>query len=164
MNLPPLISFEDFPGADSAAKWPLYVNQIYDVFCQEVAHAKLSFRGLPIKCRYEKPYEGKHASFWHLMSEGQVEEDRTPDLARCARIPWIAEVIRHADDLNFVRCLDQYRETSRGRKKRVALWVYKQDYAIILEPRENCCFLITTYCVRPGQKLKFEKEWRASNA
>ncbi len=161
MTLPALVSLEDMPGADSAAKWPVYLECIYHIFRKQVVEAGLIFQGLPIKCRYQKPYAVKHASFWHLMSEGEIEEQRTPDFDRCARIPWIAPVIGHADDPSVVRWWKHDRATTRGTKIRVVLWLFQHDYAVILEPREGCCFLITTYCVRPGQKLKFEKEWKA---
>lgn len=164
MNLPPIIPLESMPGADSAEKWKVYLDRIYEIFCRDVANAHLRFRGLPVRCRYHEPYEGKHASFWHLMSEGTVEAHRTPDLDRCARIPWIAPVIRHADDVTIVRTWEHERVTTHGRKIRIPLWLFQHDYAVILEPREDYCLLVTTYCVRPGQKLKFEKEWQAWTA
>ena len=164
MNLPAVILIEQMAGADSTAKWKVYLDHIYGVFCQEIANAQLRFRGLPVKCRYHEPYDGKHASFWHLISEGRIEADRTPDLDRCARIPWIAPVIHHADDAAHVHSWEHERVTSRGRKTRVVLWLFQHDYAVILEPREEYCLLITTYCVQPGQKQKFEREWQTWTA
>lgn len=164
MNLPPVILLETMPGVDTAEKWKNYLEEIYGLFCRDVVDAHLRFQSLPVKCRYHEPFQGKHASFWHLMSEGAEEDERTPNFDRCARIPWIAWVIRHADDPTLVRWWKHERVTNHGRKIRVPLWLFEHDYAVILEPRPDCCFLITTFCVRPGQKLRFEKEWTAWQA
>lgn len=164
MNLPPVIRIDEMSGADTAEKWKTYLEVVYGVFRRDVAEAQLRFQGLPVRCRYHEPYQGKHASFWHLMSEGTDEAARTPDLERCARIPWIAWVVRHADDVTLVRWWRQERVTSHGRKLRIPLWLFDHDYAVILEPRTDCCLLVTTFCVLPGQKLKFEKEWNAWSA
>lgn len=32
--------------------------------------------------------DGKEATFWHMIQEGRIEEDRTPDIRRCERIRW----------------------------------------------------------------------------
>lgn len=164
MSLPPVIRLETMPGVDTAEKWKVYLERIYDIFCRDVAGGRLRFQGLPIRCRYHEPYQGKHASFWRMMSEGAVESERTPDLERCARIPWIGWVIRHADDSTFVRWWQHERATKHGRKTRVPLWLFEHDYAVILEPRADYCLLVMSYCVRPDQKLMFEKEWAAWKA
>lgn len=159
MNLPTLVKIEQMAGVDSAEKWKNYVEVIYEIFCAEVANARLAYQGLPIKCRYHEPYDGKHFSFWHMISNGFVEEDRTPDFERCARIRWISFLICHADDPNFVRVWEQERKTKHGRKKRVVLWLYNHDYVVILEPKATCYFIITTYCISGGTRRKFTKEW-----
>jgi len=158
-ELPPLVLLEEMPGRDSTEKWRLYLDCIYEVFCCEVANAQLKFRGLPVRCRYHEPYDGKHFSFWHLISEGRIEEDRTPDLERCCRIKWIGWIIGNADDSVLIRSWETERSTRRGRRTRIPLWLYSEDYVVILEKRANFYLLITSYCVLPGQKKKFEKEW-----
>lgn len=159
MSRPDPVHLQDMPGADTAEQWKAYLDCVYEIFRREVARDGLTFQGLPIKCRYQVPYDGKHASFWHLMSEGSVEADRTPDLERCARIPWIAWVIQHADDPALVRWWETERNTSHGRKTRVPLWLHGEDYVVILEKRPDFYLLITTFCLLPGQKIKFAKEW-----
>jgi hypothetical protein len=90
MSLPRKIIVDEFPGADYAERWKAFLEAIYLIFEQTLANGGLRFQGLPVKCRYHPPYNGKHSSFWHLMSEGKVEDERTPDLERCARISWIS--------------------------------------------------------------------------
>jgi hypothetical protein len=98
------------------------------------------------------------------MSEGREEQDRVPDLERCARIPWIAPVIQNADDAAHVRWWENERSSSRGVKTHVPLWLFEHDYAVILEKRPDFYLLLTTYCLRPRQVEKFEQEWQEWNA
>ena len=164
MSLPPKLSVGDFPGADYVEKWNVFLEAIYQVFLRNVVRGGLQFQGLPVSCRYNPPYDGKHYSFWHLMSEGGDEEKRTPDLERCARIPWIAWVIQNADNPKVVRWWENERSTAHGLKTRVPLWFVEQNYAVILEKRENYYLLITTYCLDGHRIRKFEKEWTAWKA
>lgn len=98
------------------------------------------------------------------MSEGKDEAARTPDLERCARIPWIAPIIQNADDATSVRWWENERTSSHGVKTRVPLWLFEHDYVVILEKREEFYLLITTYCLRPRQVEKFAQEWAEWNA
>ena len=161
MSLPALLRVEDFPGADYAEKWKAFLEAIYQVFLQQVVRGGLRFQGLPVRCRYHPPYDGKHAAFWHLMSEGKVEEDRTPDLERCARMRWIAWVIQNADNPQIVRWWKTERTTSHGTKTRVPLWFVEGSYTVILEKRPAYYLLITTYCLKPNQLRRFQQEWDA---
>jgi len=161
MSLPRKLSVGDFPGADFTERWKVFLEAIYQVFLKAVARGGLRFQGLPVKCRYQPPYKDKHYSFWHLMSEGKEEEERTPDLERCARIPWIAWVIRNADNPKVVRWWENERSTPRGLKTHVPLWLFEHDYVVILEKRADFYLLLTTYCLRGHQNEKLQKEWKA---
>ena len=164
MTLPPKFRVEDFPGADYAERWKAFLDGIYQVFLRDVVHGGLRFQDKPVRCRYHEPCDGKHYSFWHLMSEGKEEQARTPDLERCARIPWIATVIRNAADAAHVRWWENKRASSRGVKTHVPLWLFEQDYVVILEKRLDFWLLITTYCLRPRQVDKFAEEWAEWNS
>lgn len=110
----------------------------------------------------------------HLENDGQpvmvlgalscpTEQERTPDLERCARIPWIAPVIQNADDAASVRWWENERSSSRGLKIHVPLWLFEHDYAVILEKRPDFYLLITTYSLRSRQIERFEQEWNEWN-
>lgn len=164
MNLPPILSIKEFPGADYVERWEAFLEAIYQVFLRNVAHGDLKFQGKPVKCRFNPPYEGKHYSFWHLISEGKGETERTPDLERCRRILWIAWVIQNSNDPKVIRWWENQRSTVRGLKTHVPLWFVEQNYVVILEKREDYYLLITTYCLRGQQLEKFEKEWQTWTA
>ncbi len=82
MALPDVVSF--------SGEWSDYVEIIYQVYVDSVANAGLTFNGFKIRCKYSPESQGKHFGFWHVISEGEAEEDRLPDLRRCERISWIA--------------------------------------------------------------------------
>ena len=42
---------------------------------------------------HEKPF-----TYWHLISEGEVEWDRKPDIRRCERIAWARDILNNAED------------------------------------------------------------------
>ncbi len=170
MPLPALKRVEDFPGADYAEKWRAFLEDIYAVFCDTVVDAKLTFQGCPVRCRWHEPFDGKHASFWHAISEGRVETDRTPDLERCARMAWIQWVICHADDPAHVLWWENERSSKHGRSTHVPLWLFNENYAVILQKRRNqetdetFYLLVTTYCLKPNRAQSFQKEWEAWGA
>jgi hypothetical protein len=161
MGLPDLFTLEHCSGRDTAEKWKSYIESLYKIFKTTLVDSGLTFNGLPIKCRWHDPYDGKHASFWHLVSEGEEEANRTPDPRRCERLSWIAWVIRRAADVTLVRSWMDERSTNSGRKSRITLWLYGSDYVVILEPRETYCLLVTAYCTSPRRREKLEKRWAA---
>ena len=77
--------------------WDPYQEEIYRLYCETLRDGGLTFRGVRVMLQRRPEYKGKPSSFWHLISEGEKEEERTPDLRRCERITWIAWVIRMSD-------------------------------------------------------------------
>lgn len=84
MNPPDLLRFADFGG-----DWAAYEAELNRVFMDEIARAGLVFRGEAVNCRRHAEVAGRWASYWHLVQEGRVEDDRTPDLRRCERLRWV---------------------------------------------------------------------------
>jgi hypothetical protein len=161
MSLPALIRPEQFPGADFVEKWHACLDTIYHIFETEIANAGLRFQGRPVRCRYHPPHEGKHMSFWHLIQEGPVEQNRTPDLERCARIRWVPWVLANANNQNIIRWWENQRTSQHGSKTHVPLWLFSEQYAVILEKRADFYLLLTSYCLTPHRTATFEKEWSA---
>lgn len=54
-----------------------------------IARAGLVLRGQAVNCRRHDEVAGRWASYWHLVEEGRVKDDRTPDLRRCERLRWV---------------------------------------------------------------------------
>ena len=152
--LPDLFELSAFGGDYQA-----YEDALFYVYLNRIVRGGLRFRGLPVKTRRTPEYKGKGAGFWHLLTEGRVEEQRTPDFRRCERLPWVPWVIRHADDPD-----DTIRvwTNKRGSNTNVVLWLWEEDYAVILSERRGFYLLVSAYTLRSRRIDDFEREWRQS--
>jgi len=136
--LPDLMLFQDYDG-----KWDLYQEAVYQEFLNKIEN-KISFLGLPIKCKRFQLINGMHRSFWHIITENRSrsmnDEDRTVDTRRCERIGWIPHIIKNHthDDV-------KYWENTRKNNTNVVLWLMPENYMIILSKREGYYLLTTAY-------------------
>jgi hypothetical protein len=160
MPLPALLRIDDCPGDDFASRWGVFREVLYQVFLRQLANAGLTYANLPVKCRYHPAYDNKHGSFWHLITEGKVEDNRTPDLDRCTHLQWVAWIVRNADNPSLIRSWEQQRSTSRGMSKRIPLWLFEENYVVILEKREDCFLLVTAFTPGSHQVETYEREWK----
>ncbi len=133
--LPDLILFEDSQG-----DWGKYKQKLYQLFLDSIVN-KLTFLNAPIKCRYFQPIDNMYRCFWHLISEGALDDnDRIPAMRRCERLRWIAHIINHYNDLD-VLCW----ENKRGQNNHIVLWLPSEKYMIVLSRRKDYYLLITAY-------------------
>ena len=113
MTPPDLIPFTAYGG-----DWTAYETELHRIFIAEMAHGGLTFRGVRVTCRRVPEAAGRWASFWHLVQEGHVEDDRTPDLRRCERIRWVRWVDPKRADTCRDRRMEEY---ARHRGEHAAL-------------------------------------------
>jgi hypothetical protein len=146
MNMPPI---EIFDG-----QWPQYEDLLYDIFLQTVVRGGLTFNGLPVKTQYRPETNNKGFSFWRLISQGDSEDDRTPDFRRCERIRWIAWVIENVGGNEGICCW----ENKRGNKTHVVLWCEEEQFAVVLAKRTGYYLIKTAYIVKPNRERSFRKE------
>jgi hypothetical protein len=150
-------------------QWTLYINAIYDRFCQDFVFRKAVFRGRRVTVRKEPPTDGKEYGFWHCVSEGRIENERTPDMARCERIGWIAAIIAHP----AMPGVDYWEENNRGQHDHL-LW-FNEEFVIVLSERgktsdggPDAYLLKTAFCTtREHQKRKkraARDDWKKTNA
>ncbi len=154
--LPELMVLSDFAG-----KWQAYLDAIYEVFCDDFVGSRPSYPGKRFALKRFPKALGKEATFWHLIQEGDVEEDRTPDLRRCERIRWPRPIIE-AIQTDKVR---QWRNT-RGKNERIVIATNDFSYVVILDDRADYVLLWTAYCVeQEHRRRKLEREfeeWKKS--
>jgi hypothetical protein len=91
MNPPDLLPFAAFGG-----NWAAYETELHRIFIADLANGVVQYGGLRVGCRRHPEAAGRWASFWHLVQEGRVEDDRLPDLRRCERIRLVRWVIENA--------------------------------------------------------------------
>ena len=158
MSPPDLILLKAYAG-----DWEKYEEAIYAEYLDTVAHAGLQFQAAPVKVQFRPETKRKGYGFWHLISEApdqwnRNEEDRIPDIDRCARIRWVAWCIRNAEAEDF-----SWWENQRHGKTHVVIWAERYDFAVILAKRNPAdgaryYLLKTAYCARAHTVRKMIKE------
>jgi hypothetical protein len=146
MGLPDLLTF--------AGDWQIYEDKLYEVYLNEIVDAKLQFKGLKISCQYRPETKNKHFGFWHVISEGNTEEERTPDLRRCERIRWISYLIKNAETDSEI----SWWENKRGSNTHVLIWHEAENFVVILAKRHSYYLLKTAYNAEPHRRKSFLKE------
>jgi hypothetical protein len=149
--LPDLLNLSDFEN-----DWDSYLEELYRIYLAEIVEGKLTFNGLPIRAQFRPMAHGKGFGFWHLISEGETEEDRVPDPRRCERIRWVAWVIRNAQINENI----QWWQNRRGASIHVVLWLKSQKFVVVLAERKDYYLLKSAYPVRSGREKTFEREWK----
>ena len=148
--LPPLVLLATYGG-----EWEKYLKALYSFFKQDFIDSRPSFRGSKVAHKRLPVIEGKEATFWHLISEGNVEQDRLPDIRRCERIRWPRPIIERCDE-GVIKIW----ENERKGQKRICLWLENHDYLVILAERKEYVLLWTAYLVtEPHRKRKLMKEY-----
>jgi len=138
-----------------SGEWPAYEEGLHQIFLAEIVQGGIQFRGQRVGCRrHPEAANGRWASFWHLVQEGRVEDDRTPDLRRCERLRWVRWVIENATTHPDI---DEW-QNSRGTEVNTLLW-YREEYLVVLGQRQGYWLLRTAYCTdRSGRVRQLRKE------
>lgn len=148
--LPPLVLFEDSQG-----DWTAYLEAVYGWFRQDFIKTRPVFQGRRLGLKRHPITKGKEATFWHMISEGREEEERTPDFRRCERIRWPKPVIEHDEDAAI-----KVWQNQRGREKRICLWCEQENYLVVLTDRGSYILPWTAYLVEKShQQVKLRKEY-----
>ncbi len=155
--LPNLVLISDYDG-----DWDKYIETLYRFFRRDFFESKPSFRNVSVGITKHPYSQGKEATFWHLISEGKIEEERIPDFERCKRIRWPRAIIE-----NYSDSVVQVWETMRGREKRILLrFIFEKDnYLVVLAEHKGMILLITAYLVTwQSQKRKLQQEFERYKA
>jgi hypothetical protein len=155
--LPKLITLNDHEG-----DWRKYCEAIYEIFQRDFIDSKPVYATKRFALKRHPEYDGKAATFWHLISEGKVEEERTPDFRRCERIAWPKPIIEAIGNDNV--CLWK---NKRGRNERILIAVEDFSYVVVLDDREDFVLLWTAFYVEyPNRRRRMKQEyekWREKN-
>lgn len=117
--------------------------------------------------------EGKHATFWHSISEGESEEQRTPCLARCRRACWLGWLIRRVDSDPRISWWENTRQARGGQEPHIVILFEPERFVVVLARRLGATaaspylVLRTAYVVDQEHRLRRMIEerdkWRALN-
>jgi len=139
------------------------LERVHEQYQADFLVRGLRFRGAPIQLRTGPRTQGKDACFWHLISEGESEEDRTPDFRRCERIGWVRAVIERAENQNDLPVWEQER---KGRTN-VVIALPDFSYIVVLAKRgpklKTPYFVLLTahYVEHEHRRVKLRKEYEA---
>jgi len=153
--LPGLVQISEYGG-----NWEKYLEAIYQIFRKDFLESQPVFRGSRVQAINPKRVQGKEATFWHIISEGKDEDERTPDFERCKRIRWSRAIIEKGEPEPVLKIW----ESSRGRETRVLLRLTftDNDYLVVLVRHAGKIFLLTAYLLTwPNQKRKLQEEYEA---
>lgn len=132
-----------------------YLEAIYQIFCTDFVESKPVFAGKRLGLKRHPVIQGKEATFWHMISEGNDEAERLPDLRRCERIRWPRPIIENAADAT----LKVWREPN-GSGHRILIWFAEAEYLVVLDERKDYILPWTAYPVeREHQQRKLERRW-----
>lgn len=157
--LPKLVTLDSYGG-----DWVEYEKALYQLFTRDFVTQKPSFRGQALRLKSYPFTNNREATYWHLITKGEREEDREPCLRRCERIQWPKAVIENCQDV-AVRVW----ETERKGEPRVMIWLVPYDYVVVLAKRSGYLVMWTAYVVEYGHtRRKLQKDFdtfqRAQNS
>ena len=151
--LPPLLTIDEFND-----DWLVYFEAVYSEFTKDFILTRPIFRGQPVKHKRHPMEKGKEATFWHIISEGAVESERTPNINRWKRIRWPKPIIEQCDS----KGLRVWRERKNGEMRtHIALGDY--SYLVVLAERNGYILFWTAYYVEWNNgRRKLEKRFKSS--
>ena len=128
-----------FPG-----NWEKYVETIYDAFSADFLGVRPNFLGKPLNLKRHPEEKGRVATFWHFISEGKVESERTPNFKRCERIRWPRAFIENYRDPS-IKAWRTVRAKPKGKETRIILLMESENYVVILADRGSFILPWTAY-------------------
>lgn len=150
--LPDFVTLSEYDG-----NWDEYCDALYAIFHRDFVASKPQNTPKPFRLKRHPVYDGKEATFWHLISDGENEEDRTPNMRRCERIAWPRPIIE-AMGTNRIKFWLSKRKSSL----RPTLAIEDFSYVVVLEEREDYLMLWTAYFVEfPSRRAKLEREYQS---
>ena len=150
--LPDLVRFEEYAG-----NWDYYLSVLYSIFKDDFINSTPRFKGLRFGMKRHPLLKGKEATFWHIISSGEKEEAKIPDLRRCERIRWPRSVVDHFEEHGI-----KYWEQEKNWEKRIYLWLEDEDYLVVLAQRDDYILLWTAFVITyPHYRESLQKQFEA---
>lgn len=148
--LPPIITIEEYSG-DAL----VFLEAVYQVFHKDFVISKPTFAGKRLRLKSHPFIDGKEYTFYHLTHDGDIENERIPNLRRMERIPYPRPMIDNSNQPE----LKVWRKV-KGRHERILIFHESENYLVVLEDRKEYILPWTAYLVDyPNQKRRLLKEY-----
>lgn len=135
-----------------------FLDDVYGRFRQDFVNdcdrGLLEFEGVRVNLRRHPMVRGREASFWHLTSTGNIEDERTVDLRRCECVVWARAVLNNATDPAVKKW-----ENVRDGNTNICLWLVEENYLVVLGRRNGYVLLLTAYLVEEYRRKRLEREY-----
>lgn len=153
LHMPELILLSDYDS-----DYFKYEEAVYQLFLENYKESMPIFKGKSLALKRHPLVKNKEATFWHLTSEGPVEQERIPDLRRYERINWAKTIIEYC----YSSCIKiKTWENMRKGEKRVLIWCEDVEYLVVLADRGTYTLLWSAYPVTEShRKRKLLKEYQ----
>jgi len=150
--LPDLVLLEDYNGI-----WNKYLDAVYGFFFDDFVNGQRFYKGCQVSIRKYPYSEGKVKAFWHMISNGEIEDERNIDFRRCERIKWPRSIIEKDENEDI-----WIWQNERKSEKRVLLYIHEEKYLVVLGIRNGYFLLCSAYFVEhQSRHEKLAKEYRA---
>jgi hypothetical protein len=147
-NLPELIELNYFGGNITE-----YLEAVYEIFKEDFVDTKPVFRGKRLGLKRIPLVEKKEYTFYHMTHEGNIENDRTPDLRRMERIAWPRPMINDSEH-PYLKVWRNVRRGKGGTKNRILILHEEEKYLVVLDDRGNYILPWTAYLLKGRTQLK----------
>ena len=148
MQLPEIYEFH--------GNWQSYVDELYNIYLETIVNNKsLRFDNLPIKTRFKPITDGKGFGFWHIISDGNEEEERLPDMRRCESLPWVSYCIKEA---KIPPAPISWWKNKRGSNTHIVILNETKGFVVVLAERKDYYLLKTAYFPRTYRLKSMIKE------
>lgn len=149
-ELPEIIELTQFGG-----NFDRYLEAVYELFKRDFIDRKPVFRGMRLGLKKYPLSQNKEATFWHMTSEGNDENNRIPDFRRMERIKWPAHMIN-----NSIHPYLKVWENTRGPKTNILIFHDAENYLVVLRKAKGYIIPWTAYLInQQSRKRKLMKEY-----
>ena len=148
MSLPEIYEFH--------GDWLSYVEELYNIYLDDIVNnSSLKFNNLPIRTRFKPMTDGKGYGFWHIISDGEEEDQREIDFRRCESLPWVSHCISQAIQ---PPAPIHWWKNKRGSNTHIVILSEETGFVVILAERVNYYLLKTAYFPRTRRLENLKKE------
>lgn len=149
--LPALVEY------DQQEDWLVYIERIYALFKRDMLDSRPPFRGRRLGLKKHPLFEGKEATFWHMITEGPEEAKRVPVFDRCARVQWPRAMIAAADT-DRVLCWSYLKKN----KPRIGIALPDFSYKVVLDDRGDYLLPWTAFIIPESRRARYRAEYEAA--
>lgn len=140
------------------------IERAYAVFWRDfgTAATRPTFRGKRMGLKRHPEFEGKSATFWHFVTEGDVEADRTPVRERLERIGWPKAILIEAGATpsRVLVWANERRRSNHAKSTRWLIVLENFGYVVVVDERDEYVLPWTAYTVKEDhQRRKLEREY-----